>query len=291
MRVDAWLVIAGALVLAPMVWAAFWAEGFARWTGRLPRTVRVAVPVLLCVAYALMAMACGMFRWGWLAVFALLPVAMAFGWIRRATRIRSNAATGAIWSCCWRWVWRSICAGWSRRGRGEGRRSTRSCCWTLGSWDLGWCAVWNGVGFDLRMRARDVRGGLREFRLCAVMAIALGLWLGFLHGHAIRPWRLRVLSASVHVPIHCDAGGAVLSWMAAESAGTTNGTDGCVAGDGDHLRDGALEQARSALQLALCAAGCDCGDVLWERVASAETLGASELTHTWVDTAWSMWLR
>ena len=60
-----------------MLWAAFCAEGFARWTARLPMAVRVAAPGLLCLVYALVAMQRGIFEWRWFAVYLLLPVAVA----------------------------------------------------------------------------------------------------------------------------------------------------------------------------------------------------------------------
>src|SRR5260370_41577690 len=48
----------------------------------------------------------------------------------------------------------------------------------------------DGVGFDLRLRFRDVRFGMREFALYVPIGIALGLGLGFLHAHALWPsWR------------------------------------------------------------------------------------------------------
>ncbi len=40
-----------------------------------------------------------------------------------------------------------------------------------------------GVGFDLRLRWRDVAIGLREFIFFAPLAVGLGLWLRFLHVH------------------------------------------------------------------------------------------------------------
>ena len=66
-----------------------------------------------------------------------------------------------------------------------------------GIWGFGAVRQLNGVGFDLRMRARDVRVGLREFCFCAPVAIALGLGLGFLHAHARWPEGWRLASALV----------------------------------------------------------------------------------------------
>src|ERR1700687_5527557 len=71
-------VVVAVLLLAPMLAAGFCpasVEKLGRW---LPRTVRVAGTVLLCVPYALTATAFGIFRWGWLAVYALVPVGSAF---------------------------------------------------------------------------------------------------------------------------------------------------------------------------------------------------------------------
>lgn len=48
----------------------------------------------------------------------------------------------------------------------------------------------SGVGFDLRLRGRDWRVGLREFAFYVPVAIPLGLALGFLHlhHHIDHPW-------------------------------------------------------------------------------------------------------
>ena len=46
----------------------------------------------------------------------------------------------------------------------------------------------SGVGFDLRIRLSDIRIGLRELLIYTPIAVALGLWLHFLHLHASAPW-------------------------------------------------------------------------------------------------------
>src|SRR6201998_242524 len=72
------VVAAAVLLLVPMLAAGFCpssVDKLARW---LPRILRVAGPGLLCVPYALTAASFGIFRWGWFAVYSLLPVAIAF---------------------------------------------------------------------------------------------------------------------------------------------------------------------------------------------------------------------
>src|SRR6202007_494379 len=55
----------------------------------------------------------------------------------------------------------------------------------------------DGVGFDLRLKGRDIVIGLREFSFYTVLAVPLGLWLGFIHFHAIWPEPLHAFGAFV----------------------------------------------------------------------------------------------
>ena len=68
--------IAAVLILLPMLVAAFFPARVALLAQTLPRAA-FACPALLCVPYALVAIVFGMFRWSWLALYALLPVAIA----------------------------------------------------------------------------------------------------------------------------------------------------------------------------------------------------------------------
>ena len=70
-------VIAALLTLMPLVAAAFFArrvEGCAR---RLPGWAQIVCPAALSVSYVIVTCAAGQFRWGWFAMYALLPVAVA----------------------------------------------------------------------------------------------------------------------------------------------------------------------------------------------------------------------
>ena len=71
------IVIAALLTLAPFLAAAFFRQPLTSAADRLTAPVRLLAPALLCVPYLLVACATGRFRWGWLAVYALLPVAVA----------------------------------------------------------------------------------------------------------------------------------------------------------------------------------------------------------------------
>src|SRR5271169_261076 len=69
--------IAACLTLLPFLAAAFFGEMLARRARILPAWVRILRPAVLCAPYVLVAWAAGSFRWGWFALYALLPVVVA----------------------------------------------------------------------------------------------------------------------------------------------------------------------------------------------------------------------
>ena len=71
------VVIAALLTLLPFLLAAFWPPSVEA-ARRLPVTVRMLLPAVLCVPYATVAISYGQFRWGWFGLYLLLPVAIAF---------------------------------------------------------------------------------------------------------------------------------------------------------------------------------------------------------------------
>ena len=82
MNIDSFLkpqmLLAALLVLAPVLFAAFAPERFRTLTRKLPRPLRILLPVLLCLPYFIVTRTYGDMRWGWLVVYALIPVAIAW---------------------------------------------------------------------------------------------------------------------------------------------------------------------------------------------------------------------
>jgi len=191
------VVVAAILLVGPMLAAGFCpasVEKLGRW---LPRAVRVVGPVLLCVPYVLTARSFGIFKWGWLPIYALVPVGIAF----LLEQARDEDARG-------RGNWRdfvvllllglAVDLRWLEPAWPRGLAALGKIL-LLDAGIFGFVVVrrLEGVGFDLRLTLKDLRTGLGEYFLYALIAIPLGLWLGFLHVHAILPSPLRAVGAFV----------------------------------------------------------------------------------------------
>ncbi len=178
--------LAAALALIPYLAAAFFPRTVAGWTRALPEWARLACPAALCVPYALVACGAGVFRWGWLLLYAALPPAIAFLLWQAA---RADEAQRGNWrdflvlatlglAVDLRWFQ----SAWPARLDIFGK------VLLLDAGIYGFLAIrqLDGVGFDLRLRLRDAGIGLREVVLYVPIALAAGLGMGFLHLH--RTW-------------------------------------------------------------------------------------------------------
>ena len=292
MRVSASLVIGAIFAMAPMVWAAFWAEGFARSTARLPMSVRVALPGLLCVVYAQVAAVRGIFEWRWFAVYLLLPVAVAalLAWAAREDPEQSGD---------WREFVVLLVLGlavdlrWFEPAWPRGMAVfNKMVLLDAGIWGFGAVRRLNGVGFDLRLRGRDLRVGLREFCFCAPVAVVLGLALGFLHTHARWPegWRLAGALVFTFFFIAVPEELFFRGWMQnllerRVGRGWALSVTAVIFGL-SHFNKRAVHFNWRYVVLAAIAG------VFYGRAWRQERrVGASAVTHTLVDTVWSMWLR
>ncbi len=190
-------VVAAVLLVAAMLAAGFCPASVDKLGRRLPRTVRVAGPALLCLPYALTATSFGIFSWGWFAVYALLPMAIAF-LLEQARSVDSGQ--------CGNWrdfvvllaLGLAVDLRWLEPAWPQGLAALGKIL-LLDAGIFGFLVVrrLEGVGFDLRLTLRDLRRGLGEYCIYALIAIPLGLWLGFLHIHAILPSPLRAVGAFV----------------------------------------------------------------------------------------------
>lgn len=193
-------IAAALLLLLPYLAAALFPQTAA--VGRsLPAWAQVAAPAALAIPYLLVAGSAGMFRWGWFALYLLLPAAIA-ELLRQAARADpggdANAGGEAAAEPAQRGNWRdflvlavlglAVDLRWFERAW-PAHFSVFNKVLLLDAGIYGFVCIRQlaGTGFDLRLRLRDAAIGLREFLFYTPLALALGLSLGFLHAHAVWP--------------------------------------------------------------------------------------------------------
>jgi|SRR5579863_2352662 membrane protease YdiL (CAAX protease family) len=286
------VLVAALLLLAPLLFAGLAPERFRQIGPSLPRIWRFALDALLCAPYVLIAEAFGIFRWERCAVYALLPVAIALV-LDRARRVDVDGRG------CWldfvvlvvlglavdlRWLEPAWPRGFAAFGK----------ILLLDAGIYGFLSVrqLDGVGFDLRLKLRDLGVGLREFALYAPIAIGLGLSLGFLHFHAASPNPLHALGAFVFTSVGIAIPEEVFfrGWL-------------------QNLLERRVGR-RAALLLTAVVFGlahwnkrthtfnwryvllATIAGVFYGRAWRAQRrVGASTITHATVDTLWSLWFR
>ena len=177
------VIIAAALALAPYLATAFFPERTFGALQRIPAAVRSLAPAALGVPYLLVAVPEHVFRWSWLAVYTVLPVAI--GALLARARIADPGQRGN-----WRdfivlaVIGLTVDLRWFEPAW-PARLAVFNKVLLLDAGIYGLFAVRDleGAGFNLRLRLRDLAVGLREFGFYAPIAIPLGLTLGFLHLH------------------------------------------------------------------------------------------------------------
>jgi membrane protease YdiL (CAAX protease family) len=248
--------------------------------------------VLLCVPYALSATSFGIFKWGWFAVYALLPVAIAF--LLEQARNEDSAKRGN-----WRDFVVLLTLGLAVDLR-----------WLEPAWPRGLAALGKillldagifgflvvrrleGVGFDLRLTLRDLRRGLGEYALYALIAIPLGLWLGFLHVHAVMPSPLKAVGAFVFtflfiaIPEELFFRGWLQNLLERRMGRTSALLVTALLFGLAHWNKRTLNFNWRYVAMAAIAG------LFYGRAWRAQRrVGAAAITHASVDTTWSLWLR
>jgi len=181
-HIDPALILAAVLALAPYLGAAFFPAQFVGHARRLTAWEQIAVPALLAIPYVLVAQDAHIFRWSWLAIYALVPAAMAIAarcfprderniWLQLAVLVLLGLCVDLRW---FESAWPAHLSVFNK----------------ILLLDAGIYAFFilnplAGTGFDLRLRWRDLVIGLREFLFYLLIALPIGLATGFLHAHAV----------------------------------------------------------------------------------------------------------
>lgn len=176
-----------ALELIPVAAFGLAGERVARAAERWPRTLRIVLPALCALPYVLISCSHQMFFWKWLALYAALPVAIA--WLLAGAAAADPEQRGT-----WRDAIVLLALGLSVDLR-----------WLEGLWPGGLAGLGKlllvdaalygfvvirqlrGTGFDFHLRWSDWKTGLRELAFFAPLVVGFGLALGFLHPHANAP--------------------------------------------------------------------------------------------------------
>jgi uncharacterized protein len=285
------VILAALLTLVPYFSAAFCPSSL-ELARRLPIRLRILAPALLGLPYALVSLSTGLFRWPWLALYTLLPVGISL--LLYEGSLADPAQLGG-----WRDFLVLISLGlavdlrWFEPAWGPGLAVFNKML-LLDAGIYGFLVIrqLRQVGFDLRLRLRDLGIGLLALAAYAPIAVVFGLWLGFLHFHALMP----------------SGGGVVLGWLFTfffiavpeelffrgwmqnlleRRVGPTRALliTSTLFGLSHFNKRAALFNWRYVLLAAL--AGIFYG-LAWHQ---QRRVGASAITHASVDTIWSVWLR
>jgi uncharacterized protein len=185
------------LELAPATAFGFAGDRVTAAISHWPRLLRLLIPALLALPYAVLALEHHAFRWQWTILYIFLPIVVAALLMQAAVadpEQRGNWRDALILltlglAVDLRWFDSAWPAG--LRGLGNLLLLDAGLYGFLGIRSL------SGTGFDFHFRWSDWKIGLRELAFFAPVVIAAGLALGFIHPH-------------VNIP---TLGKAILSWV------------------------------------------------------------------------------
>ena len=285
------IALAALLTLVPLFAAAFCPSSL-QLPRRLPLLPRTLAPALLGLPYTLVSMATGVFRWHWLALYTLLPVAITLLLYQASV---SDPQQRGDWGDLLILLLLGLAVDlrWFEGAWGP-RLGVFNKMLLLDAGIYGFHVIrqLRGAGFDLRLRLGDLGVGLAALAAYAPIAVVLGLMLGFLHFHPVTPSVLHALAAWVFTFFFIAVPEELFfrGWM-------------------QNLLDRRVRPARGLLITSTLfglshfnkrAAAFNWRYVLLATLAGIfyglawrqqRRVGASAITHASVDTIWSLWLR
>ncbi len=284
--------IAALLTLVPYLVAAFFPRAVATRVRTLPIWALLVCPAALCVPYALVACGAGVFRWGWLALYAALPVEIAI-LLWRASQ--ADSAQRGNWRdfLVLAVLGLAVDLRWFE-GAWPPHLAIFSKILLLDAGIYGFLLIrqLDGAGFDLRLRLNDLGIGLREVVFYTPIALALGLSLGFLRFHLGWPAPSQAAVAWIFTFFFIALPEELFfrGWLEnlLEKRMGRYGAlflTACLFGLAHFNKRTANFNWRYVLLAAL--AGVFYGRAWREQ----RRVGSSAVTHTTVDALWSLWLR
>jgi hypothetical protein len=175
------------LELAPAVLFGCAAERVVRAVERWPMALRLSLPALFVVPYAMVSISAHMFRWAWFALYAALPVAIAWLLMRAAA---ADAGQRGDWRDALLLLILGLAVDlrWFDGAWPSGLRALNEL-FLVDAGLYGFLAIrqLSGTGFDFHLRWSDWKTGLRELVFFTPIVLGLGLALGFIHPHRNLP--------------------------------------------------------------------------------------------------------
>jgi uncharacterized protein len=284
--------IAFTLALFPVFAFGLAGETCAPTVSRLHPALRLILPALLATPYLIVSLASHTFQTRWLIAYLLIPVAVAALLALAAHFDPDQHAHGLDFlvliplglAVDLRWLQ----PAWPPRVDVLGKLIL------LDAGLYGFLAIrrLSGVGFDLRLRLRDLAIGLREFAFYAPFAIPVGLALGFLHvhGHVAHPWLVPLAWIFTFFAVALPEEIFFRGWMQnllERRLGRTSAllVTACLFGLA-HFNKRAVHFNGKYVLLAAIA-----GIFYGRAWRTDRRIGASTITHATVDTIWGALLR
>jgi membrane protease YdiL (CAAX protease family) len=175
------------LELAPAILFGCAADRVARAVQRWPVAARLALPALLVVPYLIVSISQHMFGWAWFALYAVLPVAIAWLLLRAAA---ADAGQRGDWrdALILLVLGLAVDLRWFDRAWPSGLRALNELL-LVDAGLYGFLAIrqLSGTGFNFHLKWSDWKTGLRELVFFTPIVLVLGLALGFIHPHANVP--------------------------------------------------------------------------------------------------------
>jgi membrane protease YdiL (CAAX protease family) len=285
-------IFAAILTLIPLFSTAFSGDALRKQIQSLPTSIRLLLPSVLGLPYLIVSFAAFSFQWEWFALYALLPVAVAL-LLQHARYVDENQTSN------WRDYLVLITLGlavdlrWFEPAWPPHLAVfNKMILLNAGIYGFLFIRELNGIGFDLRLRLRDLHIGLRECAFYIPIALTLGLSLGFLHVHATWPHLWRLVGAYIFtflfiaVPEELFFRGWLQNLLERRLGRTRALLLASTLFGLSHFNKRAVHFNWRYVLLAAIA-----GIFYGRAWRHSRRVAASAITHTTVDTLWSIWFR